>query len=44
MLAMEAGIWPRIEVLAAQLAIDQDFTAQSYWKAMEWAQSVMTVG
>ena len=44
MLAMEAGIWPRIEALATQLGIDQDFIAESYWKAMDWAQSVVMVG
>jgi len=43
MLAMEAGIWPRIEALSSQLGIEQDFVAQSYWNAMEWAQSVVTV-
>lgn len=44
MLAMEAGIWPRIEALATQMAIAQDFIAQSYWNAMDWAQSVVVVG
>jgi len=43
MLAMEAGVWPRIESLSSQLGIEQDFVAQSYWNAMEWAQSVVTV-
>jgi EAL and modified HD-GYP domain-containing signal transduction protein len=43
MLAMEAGVWPRIEALATQLGIDQDFIAKSYWDAMDWAQSVVNV-
>jgi len=43
MLAMEAGVWPRIESLSSQLGIEQDFVAKSYWNAMEWAQSVVTV-
>jgi EAL and modified HD-GYP domain-containing signal transduction protein len=43
MLAMEAGIWPRIESLASQLGIEQEFIAKSYWGAMDWAQSVVTV-
>ena len=43
MLAMEAGVWPRIESLATQLGVEQDFVAKSYWNAMEWAQSVVTV-
>lgn len=43
MLAMEAGIWPKIEHLASTLGIDQDFIAQSYWNAMDWAQSVVTL-
>jgi EAL and modified HD-GYP domain-containing signal transduction protein len=43
MLAMEAGVWPRIESLSSQLGIEQDFVAQSYWNAMEWAQSVVNV-
>jgi len=42
MLAMEAGIWPKIETLSSQLGIDQDFIAKSYWDAMDWAQSIVT--
>ena len=42
MLAMEAGIWPKIEALSSQLGIDQDFIAKSYWDAMDWAQSIVT--
>jgi c-di-GMP-related signal transduction protein len=42
MLAMEAGIWPKIESLSSQLGIDQDFIAKSYWDAMDWAQSIVT--
>ncbi len=43
MLAMEAGVWPKIESLAISLHIEQDFIAKSYWDAMEWAQSVVTI-
>jgi EAL and modified HD-GYP domain-containing signal transduction protein len=43
MLAMEAGVWPKIESLATALHIEQDFIAKSYWDAMEWAQSVVTI-
>jgi EAL and modified HD-GYP domain-containing signal transduction protein len=42
MLAVEAGVWPRIAALASQLGIDQEFLAQSHWTAMEWAQSIVT--
>jgi c-di-GMP-related signal transduction protein len=41
-LAVEAGVWPRIAALASQLGIDQEFLAQSHWTAMEWAQSIVT--
>jgi EAL and modified HD-GYP domain-containing signal transduction protein len=41
-LAVEAGIWPRIAALASQLNIDQEFVAKSHWTAMEWAQSIVT--
>jgi c-di-GMP-related signal transduction protein len=41
MLAMEAGDWSRIAVLATQLGIDQKFVAQTQWTAMEWAHSIM---
>jgi hypothetical protein len=41
MLAMEAGDWSRIAVLASQLGIDQKFVAQTQWTAMEWAHSIM---
>ena len=40
LLAVEAGIWPKVEELAVELKIDQNFIAQSHWTAMEWAQSV----
>jgi EAL and modified HD-GYP domain-containing signal transduction protein len=42
MLAVEAGVWPRIAALSSQLNIDQEFIAQSHWTAMEWAQSIVT--
>ena len=42
MLAVEAGVWPRIAALATQLGIDQEFLAQSQWSAMEWAHSIVT--
>jgi EAL and modified HD-GYP domain-containing signal transduction protein len=42
MLAVEAGVWPRMSALASQLGIDQEFLAQSHWTAMEWAQSIVT--
>jgi len=42
MLAVEAGVWPRIAALASQLGIDQGFLAQSQLNAMEWAQSIVT--
>jgi len=42
MLAVEAGVWPKVETLACELGIDQDFIAKSYWSAMDWAQSVVT--
>jgi EAL and modified HD-GYP domain-containing signal transduction protein len=42
MLAVEAGVWPRIAALASRFQIDQDFIAQSYWDAMQWAQSIVT--
>jgi c-di-GMP-related signal transduction protein len=41
MLAMEAGVWPKIESLSSTLRIDQNFIAQSYWNAMDWAQSIV---
>jgi EAL and modified HD-GYP domain-containing signal transduction protein len=43
MLAVEAGVWPRMAALASQLGIDQEMLAQSHWTAMEWAQSIVTV-
>ena len=42
MLAVEAGVWPKVTALAAQLRIDPDFIARAQWNAMEWAQSVVT--
>jgi len=42
MLAVEAGVWPRIAALASQLGIAQEFLAQSQLNAMEWAQSIVT--
>ena len=42
MLAMEAGVWPKIEFLSSTLGIEQDYIAKSYWDAMDWAQSVVT--
>ncbi len=42
MLAMEAGVWPKIESLSSALGIEQDYIAKSYWDAMDWAQSVVT--
>ncbi len=42
MLAVEAGIWPRVTALASQLRIDPDFIARAQWNAMEWAASVAT--
>jgi EAL and modified HD-GYP domain-containing signal transduction protein len=42
MLAVEAGVWPRIAALASQLNLDQDFLAQSQLNAMEWAQSIVS--
>jgi c-di-GMP-related signal transduction protein len=42
MLAVEAGVWPKIVDLSGRLGIDQDFVAHSQWKAMEWAQSIVT--
>jgi len=42
MLAVEAGVWPRMAALSSQLGIDQEFVAQSHWAAMEWAQSIVT--
>ena len=42
MLAVEAGVWPRIAALSTQLGIDQQFVAQSQWSAMEWAHSIVT--
>lgn len=42
LLSVEAGVWPRVEELAWQLKIDQNFIAQSHWTAMEWAQSVVS--
>ena len=44
MLAVEAGVWPRIAALASRFQIQQDFIAQSYWDAMQWAQSIVTTG
>ena len=41
MLAVEAGVWPRIAALSSQLNLDQKYIAQSHWNAMEWAQSVV---
>jgi len=41
-LAMEAGIWPKVRTLASHLGIDQEFIARSQWKAMEWAQSIVS--
>jgi c-di-GMP-related signal transduction protein len=40
--AVEAGIWPRIAALTSRLRIDQDFIARAHWTAMEWAQSMAT--
>jgi EAL and modified HD-GYP domain-containing signal transduction protein len=42
MLAVEAGVWPRIAELASQLGVDQGFLAKSQLSAMEWAQSIVT--
>jgi c-di-GMP-related signal transduction protein len=42
MLAVEAGLWPKIAVLASQFDINQEFLAQSQLNAMEWAQSIVT--
>jgi EAL and modified HD-GYP domain-containing signal transduction protein len=42
MLAMEAGIWPKIEALASALGIEQEYIAKAYWDAMDWAQSIVT--
>jgi c-di-GMP-related signal transduction protein len=41
MLAVEAGVWPKIVNLSWQLGIEQDFIAKSQWSAMEWAQSIV---
>jgi c-di-GMP-related signal transduction protein len=41
-IAVEAGIWPRVTALSAQLGIDQEFTAKSQWDAMAWAQSIVS--
>ncbi len=41
-LAVEAGVWPKVEALAFHLKLNQDFIAQSQWTAMEWAHSVVT--
>ena len=42
MLAMEAGVWPKIAALASQLGMDQKYVAQAQWSAMEWAHSIVT--
>jgi c-di-GMP-related signal transduction protein len=42
MLAVEAGVWPRIAGLASQLGVDQDFLAKAQWSSMEWAHSIVT--
>lgn len=42
-LAVEAGVWPKVEALSFDLKIDPNFIAQSHWTAMEWAHSVVTV-
>lgn len=39
-LAVEAGIWPKVAELAFRLEIGHDFIAQSQWNAMKWAQSI----
>ena len=41
-IAVEAGIWPRVTVLSSQLGIDQELIAKSQWDAMEWAQSIVS--
>jgi EAL and modified HD-GYP domain-containing signal transduction protein len=41
-LAVEAGVWPRVAALSTQLHIDQEFIAHSHWAAMGWAQSIVT--
>ncbi len=42
MLAVEAGVWPKVTALARNLGIEQEFIAHSQWNAMEWAQSIVT--
>ena len=40
--AVEAGVWPKVASLSTRLQIDQEFIAKSHWEAMEWAQSIAT--
>ena len=41
-IAVEAGIWPKVAKLSSQLRINQGYIAQLQWAAMEWAQSIVT--
>lgn len=43
LLAMEAGVWSKVEAVCSRFKIDPGFIAQSYWNAMDWGQSVVNV-
>jgi EAL and modified HD-GYP domain-containing signal transduction protein len=41
-IAVEAGVWPKVARLSSQLKINQGYIAQLQWAAMEWAKSIVT--
>ncbi len=41
-LAVEAGAWQETAILCEQLHLPESFVADSHWRAMGWAQAVVT--